>query len=104
MINKKEKIVDIVVTIIVMINTILTMMGYNPIPYSEEEIYVGISAVVAVGYSIYMWIKNNKLTDKIKNTEEEVIEMQKRAEKAEEEVARLQAIITKLGDIAKNGN
>lgn len=100
----KDKIVTIIVSLIVTLNTILTMLGYNPIPYSEDEIYVGISSIVAVCYTVYMWWKNNKLKNEIISAKKEINQIVERAMNAEREVEYLQGKINHLGDILNNGN
>ena len=59
---KKETILRTAVMLLALINSVLTMTGKNPIPYSEDEIYAGISAVLAVGTTLWSWWKNNSFT------------------------------------------
>ena len=42
---KKETLIRTLVTAVTMINMLLTMTGKNPLPFSEDEVYIGISAV-----------------------------------------------------------
>jgi len=67
----KEKIIDAIVVLAVLVNTFLTMLGKNPIPYSEEEIYVGISSVASVLSTLYIWWKNNKAQNQVKEISDE---------------------------------
>lgn len=48
--------------VLALINQILTICGWNPLPFGEEEIYEGISAVLTVGASLLAWWKNNSFT------------------------------------------
>ena len=100
----KEKIIDSVVVLIVMLNTILTMLGWNPIPYSEEEIYIGVSAVATVISTIYIWWKDNNLKNKVVEAELKAKEMEKRATLAENKVLDLKTTIANLGEIVTDGN
>lgn len=100
----KEKIIDSVVVLIVMINTILTMLGWNPIPYSEEEIYIGLSSVATVISTIYIWWKNNRLKTKVEETQAKLVATENRAKRAEEQVIELKSTILNLGDVIANGN
>lgn len=50
------------VLIFALINQVLTMTGYNPLPFSETEIYEGVSLALTVGASIVAWWKNNSFT------------------------------------------
>lgn len=100
----KEKIIDSVVVLIVMINTILTMLGWNPIPYSEEEIYIGVSSIATVLSTIYIWWKNNNLKKKVVEAELKAKEMEQRAIMAENKVLDLKTTISNLGEIVTDGN
>ena len=70
--------------IIALINTVITACGANPLPFSEEELYEGISAIVTVVASLWAWWENNSFTkaaieadkeyERIKNAEKELKE------------------------------
>ena len=45
-----------------MLNSILTACGINPLPFSEEELYEGVSAVATTIASIWAWWENNSFT------------------------------------------
>lgn len=57
-----ETIVRLVVMVITLVNTILTMMGKNPLPWSEEEIYRFLTVVAQVAVTLWAWWKNNSFT------------------------------------------
>lgn len=59
---KKETIVRTAVTLLALVNSVLTMTGKNPLPWSEEELYSGVSAILAVITTIWSWWKNNSFT------------------------------------------
>lgn len=46
-----------------LINEILTITGYNPLPFSEEEVYTTLSGGLTVVVSLVTWWKNNSFTD-----------------------------------------
>lgn len=48
--------------IIALVNTVLTACGANPLPFSEEEIYEGISSIVTVVAALWSWWENNSFT------------------------------------------
>ncbi len=48
--------------LISLINQLLTIFGCNPLPFSNEEIYQGISAFATVISSLWAWWKNNSFT------------------------------------------
>lgn len=57
-----ETIVRTVVLVLVLINQILTALGKNPLPFSEDAMYEGISAVFTAAASLWAWWKNNSFT------------------------------------------
>lgn len=58
----KGTIARTVVLIIALINQTLTMTGHNPLPWSDEQLYEGITIILTVGASIAAWWKNNSFT------------------------------------------
>ena len=59
---KKETIIRTIVLIIALINSILTMCNINPLPFSDEQIYQGASAIVTIAATLWAWWKNNSFT------------------------------------------
>lgn len=53
-----------IVLIVALVNTLLTAFGKNPLPFSDEEVYAGVSAVITVVVSLVAWWKNNSFTKK----------------------------------------
>ena len=58
----KETVIRTVVLVIALLNHILTACGKNPLPFSDEGIYEGISMVAAVGTALWAWWKNNSFS------------------------------------------
>ncbi len=58
----KETIIRTVVLVIALINQVLTVLGKNPLPFSDEAVYEGVTAVFTVGASIWTWWKNNSFS------------------------------------------
>ena len=58
----KETIIRTVILVVTLINTLLTALGLNPLPFSENEIYQVISSVCTVAAAIWAWWKNNSFT------------------------------------------
>lgn len=44
-------------------NLFLTAKGINPIPFSEEEVYAGVSALLEALALLWAWWKNNNMTN-----------------------------------------
>lgn len=55
-------IVRTVVLIVALINMALTSFGKNPLPFSDDEVYSGVSAVITVVAALVAWWKNNSFT------------------------------------------
>ena len=68
--NKQSAIVRLVALVILMLNQALVTLGYNPLPFSDEQIYEAVSIVYEVVsivaltiVAIWNWWKNNNMTD-----------------------------------------
>ena len=59
---KARTIVRTIVLIVALINQVLTILGANPLPFSEEEIYELISGAVTAVASLWAWWENNSFT------------------------------------------
>lgn len=55
-------IVRTAVLIVALINMVLTSFKKNPLPFSDDEVYSGVSAVVTVVAALVAWWKNNSFT------------------------------------------
>lgn len=60
--NKQSAIVRLVALVILMLNQALITLGYNPLPFSDEQIYEEVSIVAVAVATIYAWWKNNNVT------------------------------------------
>ena len=58
----KQTVVRTVVLFLSLINQILTVLGKNPLPFSDEGLYQGISAVATTLSALWAWWKNNSFT------------------------------------------
>lgn len=58
----KQAITRLVVLIVLLINQGLMLVGWNPLPFSEEQIYEAVSSVILVVVAIWTWWKNNSVT------------------------------------------
>lgn len=61
--NKQSAIVRLVVLVILIVNQALISFGYEPLPFSDEQVYEAVSIVALVVITIYSWWKNNNITD-----------------------------------------
>ncbi len=58
----KETIIRTIILVIALVNQVLTASGKNPLPFSDEELYTGLTAVFTVAASVWAWWKNNSFT------------------------------------------
>ncbi|GAB4073657.1 hypothetical protein GCM10028778_11600 [Barrientosiimonas marina] len=58
----KKAIIRLVVLAILLINQILTTIGFDSLPFSQDQIYEGVSSVATVIGTIWTWWKNNNMT------------------------------------------
>lgn len=58
----KETLVRTAVLVLSLINQVLTVLGKNPLPFSDKAIYEALSAVATVAASLWAWWKNNSFT------------------------------------------
>ncbi|GIN74043.1 hypothetical protein J14TS2_45180 [Bacillus sp. J14TS2] len=51
-----------IVLIVALINQVLTMFGLNPIPFSDDEVYNGVTVLFTVIATLIAWWKDNDIT------------------------------------------
>lgn len=61
---EKETLARTIVLAIALFNNILTMAGYNPLPFSNDEVYIAVTGGLTVAASLWAWWKNNSFTQK----------------------------------------
>ena len=61
--GRTNAIIRIITLFVLLVNQILIWLGYNPIPYSDEQIFEGVSWVVMVVVVLWSTWKNNNVTD-----------------------------------------
>ena len=59
---KTDTIIRTIVTLFVLINSVLMILGKDKLPWTEDEVYTGVSAVAAVITTVWSWWKNNSIT------------------------------------------
>lgn len=58
----KGTIARTVAVIGVLINQFLMIFGKEKLPFTEDEIYQGVSMILSVGATLWAWWKNNSFT------------------------------------------
>ncbi len=59
---KAETIIRTILMAVSLTNTILVMIGKAPLPWENEELYAGLSAIFATATTLWSWWKNNSFT------------------------------------------
>lgn len=78
----KQAIVRLAVLFVLFVNQALVMFGWNPLPFSEEEIYAGLSALATAIQAVYVWYRNNNVTKEAEEAQK-VLDGLKERKKAE---------------------
>lgn len=71
----KQAYVRLSVLIILLVNQSFIVMGWDPLPFNEEQIYEGVSSVATVAMAIYTWYKNNNVTKEAEQAQEYLNEL-----------------------------
>ncbi len=58
----KQTLLRTIVLVLALVNQLLTAWGKNPLPFSDEAVYEGCSAVLTALSSLWAWWKNNSFT------------------------------------------
>lgn len=74
--NKTSGIVRLVVLVLLLANQALVSFGYNPLPFSEEQIYEGVSTLALTASAIWSWWKHNNISKEAQEAQE-VLERKK---------------------------
>lgn len=59
---EKMTIVRTAVLAFALVNQVLTISGYNPLPFTDEDFGQAVSMVLTAGASLWAWWKNNSFT------------------------------------------
>ncbi len=59
---KVDTIVRTIVLVIALANQILAIAGKDAFPVTEDQVYQGVTLIVTVGASVWVWWKNNSFT------------------------------------------
>ena len=60
----KETIIRTIVLLVALTNQVLTSLGKNPLPFSDELVYEAASLFVTIAAAGWAWWKNNSFTQK----------------------------------------
>lgn len=51
------------VLLFALLNQMLTIFGVNPLPFSDQEVYVGLTNLLTVIAALWAWWKNNSFSE-----------------------------------------
>ena len=57
-----DTIIRTIVLVLALINQVLTALGKNPLPFSDDVVYEAVTLAVTIGASAWSWWKNNSFT------------------------------------------
>lgn len=57
-----KAVARLIVTVLLIINSILTAKGHSPLPFDETALMQGVSDALAAAATIWAWWKNNNIT------------------------------------------
>lgn len=60
----KETVIRTIVLVIALTNQVLTSLGKNPLPFSDDMVYEAVTLITTIGASVWAWWKNNSFTQK----------------------------------------
>lgn len=58
----KETVIRTIILFLSIVNQLLTMLGKNPLPFADEDIYALLSTIATVAAAIWSWWKNNSFS------------------------------------------
>ncbi len=70
-----ETIVRTIVLAVTLINQVLTMLGKNPLPFAEDELYALLTTTATVAATLWAWWKNNSFTPAAIKADEYLMEL-----------------------------
>jgi len=77
----KQAIIRLVVLFILLLNQTLMLFGWSPLPFSEEQIYEGVSSVAVVVVALWTWWKNNSVTKEAEEADQYLKELKEMKER-----------------------
>ena len=60
---QKAMIIRTIVLAVALLNQTLVMFGWSPLPFTNEEVEYGLTALFTVVATGWNWYKNNSVTD-----------------------------------------
>ena len=80
-----ETIVRTIVLAVTLLNQVLTMLGKNPLPFAEDELYALLTTAATVAATLWAWWKNNSFTPAAIKADEYLTELKAHSKNDTEE-------------------
>lgn len=74
---EKGTIVRTAVLAFALINQVLIISGYNPLPFTDDEFGQAVSMILTAGASLWAWWKNNSFTQAAITADEHLKDLRK---------------------------
>lgn len=74
---EKMTIVRTMVLAFALINQLLTISGYHPLPFTDDEFGQAVSMILTAGASLWAWWKNNSFTQAAITADEHLKDLRK---------------------------
>ena len=74
---EKGTIIRTAVLAFALINQVLTISGYNPLPFTDEDFGQAVSMILTAGASLWAWWKNNSFTQAAITADEHLKDLRK---------------------------
>lgn len=65
----QQALIRLIVLVVLLANQTLITLGWNPLPFSEEQVFEGVSSAATVVMGILVWWKNNSVTKEAKKAD-----------------------------------
>ena len=73
--QRTEAVARLLVALVPVANIVLIEFGKNPLPFTQDQVSVGISSVVSVLGIFWAWWKNNNMTRAAQSVQETLDEL-----------------------------
>lgn len=81
-----ETIIRTIVLAVTLLNQVLTMLGKNPLPFAEDELYALLTTAATVAATVWAWWKNNSFTTEAIKADEYLAELKANTNNETEEM------------------
>ena len=60
--ERVKAVIRLIVALVPVVNIVLVQFNLSPLPFTQDEVNAGLSAIAAVAGILYAWWKNNNIT------------------------------------------